>query len=333
MSKKTSYQPNVEHLETRELLASGLSFSGGIVRIYGDNGENHATVKQSGSNIIITTESWNRSFNRTSVSAVAFYGKGGNDEFYNNTSVRTYAWGDAGNDILVANSGWDKLYGGSGNDILKGHSGNDTLKGGSGNDYIDAGHGSDKIWGNDGNDTIYAGTGNDTIDGGRGSDHMRGEDGHDKITAGEWVYRNSKWSIDYSSSTDRDTLIGGEHNDTFFGGKGADYLEGNGGNDYLRGSAGNDTIEGGTGNDTLRGGLGNDLLVFQGNRNLGADHIPWDQRYRWNNQGVDTMDFRNFHVGTGISLNLAKTGHYQELNNSLKLKFDGNGAVDHVFGT
>lgn len=73
-----------------------------------------------------------------------------------------------------------------------------------------------------------------------------------------------------STSTDNDTIVGGEGDDRLFGmsgddvvrgGAGNDHLWGNSGNDLLAGGAGDDTLAGGSGDDVVKGGAGNDSLV------------------------------------------------------------------------
>ena len=67
-----------------------------------------------------------------------------------------------------------------------------------------------------------------------------------------------------------DVLRGKGGRDLLRGGSGADTLFGGSGNDKLNGGAGNDIINGGAGNDILMGGSGNDIFVL---RNNGIDRI------------------------------------------------------------
>jgi len=78
--------------------------------------------------------------------------------------------GRAGNDVLVGNSGNNRLVAGGGNDLLEGRSGNDTLVGGSGRDWLIGGRGHDHIWGGSGRDVIDASDGSDDVDCGAGTD-------------------------------------------------------------------------------------------------------------------------------------------------------------------
>lgn len=65
--------------------------------------------------------------------------------------------GGAGNDVIVALAGDDRLEGGGGNDNLYGGTGADTLIGGGGNDELWGGGGIDQLKGGEGNDTYILG--------------------------------------------------------------------------------------------------------------------------------------------------------------------------------
>ena len=53
-------------------------------------------------------------FLRSAVTRIEFLGRGGNDKFYNYTSVRSDAYGGAGHDFLMGGSNIDYLYGNGG---------------------------------------------------------------------------------------------------------------------------------------------------------------------------------------------------------------------------
>ncbi len=63
------------------------------------------------------------------------------------------------------------------------------------------------------------------------------------------------------TTTEDDTIFGGNGSDEAYGMAGNDYVSGDNGNDKLWGNSGNDELHGGSGSDELRGGKGNDILV------------------------------------------------------------------------
>lgn len=90
--------------------------------------------------------------------------------------------GGAGNDSIYASFG-DTLFGGLGNDYLESGFGKGTLFGGSGNDTLVGGdEGNDALYGGNGNDIVVGGSeGNDTLTGGAGRDTLTGSGGQDKF--------------------------------------------------------------------------------------------------------------------------------------------------------
>jgi len=72
-----------------------------------------------------------------------------------------------------------------------------------------------------------------------------------------------------ATSSDDDTIRGGQGDDDLFGmrgnddvrgGQGDDRIWGNSGDDVMRGGAGDDEVYGGSGNDAMHGGAGNDVM-------------------------------------------------------------------------
>jgi Ca2+-binding RTX toxin-like protein len=196
---------------------------------------------------------------------IVFYGQGGNDIFYNLTSLRSTAYGGLGDDILIGSSNADHLHGNDGNDTLSGQGGQDALTGDGGNDVVSGGGGTDQIDGNAGNDRLYGeggldyvggGSGNDTVDGGAGQDYLWGDDGADELWGG--------------FDTNYNYLDGGNGNDDLHGGYGPDDLLGSNGDDLLVGYTGNDQLFGEGGRDVLTGNEGDDTL------HSGGDDDEWD---------------------------------------------------------
>lgn len=105
--------------------------------------------------------------------------------------------------------------------------------------------------------------------------------------------------------SDRDILLGDQHNnilnggggvDTLVGRSGDDVLNGGGENDTLRGNQGDDLLKGGTGNDRIKGHQGNDFLNGGEDRDLlkggaGSDILNGDSgRDRlFGNKGNDVI--------------------------------------------
>ena len=166
----------------------------------------------------------------------------GNDTVLGSISHDVISVG-AGDDVVDANAGKDRVVGGSGNDTLNGDRGPDTIFGGAGDDLL-TGRGSfDVIYGSAGRDTLNGGAGSDSLFGGLDADFIQGGASSDLASGGEG----------------NDTLVGGSHLDSLFGQGGDDRIEGGMANDFLGGGTGDDTLMGFLGNDTIHGGDGNDL--------------------------------------------------------------------------
>lgn len=92
---------------------------------------------------------------------------------------RTWLWGLAGNDSLMAGAAGSVLHGDSGDDILVGQAGPDRLVGGKGNDRLYGGTANDMLMGGDGDDVLDEGPGHGDLDGGPGNDTLIGGPGAD----------------------------------------------------------------------------------------------------------------------------------------------------------
>ena len=87
--------------------------------------------------------------------------------------------GSTADDIILGNTGTNRLKGGAGSDQLEGRDGDDSLGGGSGDDNLDGGAGADALTGSSGLDNLSGGTGADWIMGGGDRDVMTGGLGAD----------------------------------------------------------------------------------------------------------------------------------------------------------
>ncbi len=272
-----------EGLESRRVLAAGVTFTGGIVTVEGTAKHDRIVVSLAGE----LSDQLSVVFNKTqhlfsladvtelninagagndhvviadTVTLLAIvYGGQGNDHLKGGGG-RNEMFGEGGNDHLVGNAGDDVLVGGLGNDRLlglagqdqlEGNAGNDVLAGGEGDDLLIGDAGNDKIAGGLGNDEIWGGAGHDAIHAGDGDDLVHGEGGNDTIHAG----------------FGDDTVYGEDGHDNVFGGDGNDWLDGGNGKDNLHGGFGDDSLKGGAGNDNLNGGQGNNLLDGDEGRN------------------------------------------------------------------
>ena len=179
--RKPSFQPTLECLEERDLLAAHLtaSLSGGLLRIEGTAGADTIVVRQvnnhlsvDGVRISIAGHGTAASVSVASVGRIAIYGNRGNDRiFLNSGAVRGQqalkmpiaVWGGAGNDLIVGGAGPESLYGGSGNDTIYAGSGNTLLDGGLGTNTLVGGAGSDRFVSHSRADVIDRGRGHTTI--------------------------------------------------------------------------------------------------------------------------------------------------------------------------
>ncbi len=243
----------LEKLEVREVPA--IAVFGTELRITGSEFNDLVTVSLGprGSGQIVatrtevssggqTTES--KTFALSSITSIRVSLANGDNQFTNQTSLPSIAFGGNGADLFTGGSGNDQLYGGGGNDVLKGLGGNDRLDSAAGVDILEGGDGADVLLGGAGNDNLSGGVGNDTLYGNDGDDTIQGGDGLDTL-----------WG-----ELGDDRLLGGNDNDVLRGGDGNDILEGQAGNDTLYGGIGADRLVGEVGDDTLYGEAGADLL-------------------------------------------------------------------------
>ncbi len=249
--------------EPRNLLAS-ISLNGAELVIGGGTTNDTSTVSISGNEVTATlTGVDSMSFPVADVDSIRFIGLGGDDRFTNNTSIPSFAFGQAGNDTLIGGSGDDRLVGGPGDDVLTGNDGDDEIRGGAdGTKEIDGGAGDDRLFGGTGENTIRGGDGDDLIHGGDLADTVFGGDGNDRIYPGhgENVVEGGDGDDDITAGRDDDIVFGGNGDDMIFPGLGDDTVDGDAGDDWIGANDGDDVIRGGDGADRLRGGGGNDRI-------------------------------------------------------------------------
>ena len=179
------------------------------------------------------------------------------------------AFGGDGSDTLVGNSLANTMVGNVGNDRLTGAGGNDSLHGGFGDDtYLFGPSTAAEV------DRIMeaTGEGTDTIS-------FAAQTIPVSMNLGTVFAQtvNSNRTLQLSSDTAIENLIGGA---------GADVLIGNTLNNALTGNAGNDILMGLGGSDVMTGGTGDDIYQFHPAATFEADAIV-----EGNNRGADTIDF------------------------------------------
>ena len=175
------------------------------------------------------------------------------DNFMSGNDGFDQLWGADGNDTLLGGADGDLMGGGGGDDDLSGGTGQDTLYGDTGDDRAAGGEGHDALWGGQGQDTLLGEAGNDVGGGGAGHDVVHGDAGADTLFGG--------LGNDFlSGGTDDDRLFGGDGDDMLLGGAGDDELRAGSGDDNLWGEDGADLLLAGAGNDLAGGGAGDDVL-------------------------------------------------------------------------
>jgi RTX calcium-binding nonapeptide repeat (4 copies) len=130
-----------------------------------------------------------RTFDRTTFTAIAVFLGDGNDQFTMGSpspdETLTVDGGD-GDDVITGGDFNDLLFGGRGSDRINGGAGDDLIFGGQGDDGVNGGVGHDTAFLNGGDDRFVwlPGEGSDFIDGGSGTDDMlfRGNNNPEKMS-------------------------------------------------------------------------------------------------------------------------------------------------------
>ena len=264
--------------------AFGSKLSGSTLLVTGTNSVDSMVFNEVAGNLLRVIATFDgqrqvKTFAKRDVSNIRAIGFDGNDRIFNNTSVRSILFGNAGDDHIRGGSSDDRIVGHAGNDVILGRAGNDFIRGMDGNDRIFGEAGIDVLLGEAGNDFIRGGTNNDRLRGGSGNDRLFGEEGNDVLQGGDD-------SDLLDGGLGADALFGQAGNDTLLGRQGDDLLRGNDGNDRLRGGGGQDRLLGDDGNDHLLGNIGNDRLLG----GVGDDFLH-------GNEGIDVVL-----GGTGVDL-------------------------------
>jgi Ca2+-binding RTX toxin-like protein len=273
----------------------GISLASGVVRINGGdvgeiavvnvvNGKLHATLDHIvylhpdiNTTLQMVVHDAVKDYDLAAVTKVEFFGNGGGDRFTNNTSVKSYASGGDGADVLVGGYGDDTTSGGAGADQLEGRGGNDNLNGGAdGDTYVFAGVslGSDTI-------TEAASVDTDSVDLSKLGQVPVRAGGVQQVTsltpvgaaldlAGltQQVVMAGHLVLKLSDGLGIENVTGTPWADTLKGNARANLIQGLGGNDVIDGRAGGDVIWAGAGNDAVNGGLDNDVIYGEAGKDV-----------------------------------------------------------------
>lgn len=184
-----------ESLEERKCLSgTSFSFSDQELRVTGTNDADRIHIVQIDSEIVLQTNTNDRSqdihtgIDLANVAKIVVDAGAGNDTIIvdqNLGAIDTALIGGAGNDEIRGGIGNDDLFGGPGNDRLFGNAGEDWLGGSFGDDLLNGGGGNDRLFGHQGADRLFGSSGNDTLFGGQGNDSLNGSIGDNALDGGE----------------------------------------------------------------------------------------------------------------------------------------------------
>ncbi len=93
-------------------------------------------VNESGGLLTVTYDGIDYTYDKADVNAVAGLGGPTDDNFTNNTSIRSVFYGQGGDDTLLGGSAGDVLKGGNGDDVIDGRGGKDDITGDAGSDTL-----------------------------------------------------------------------------------------------------------------------------------------------------------------------------------------------------
>jgi hypothetical protein len=223
---RARFQPTLEPLECRHLMAITAAFSGGVLTVTGtDDAEVFVFRQVSGS---LRIDGVQGTFATSQIKRFVVDARGGNDSIHLDSQWTPGQQAITLSVAVLGGDGDDTVYAGEGHDYIFGELGNDNLWGCGGSDFLDGGLGNDRLNGN---------AGNDELNGDAGSDVLLGHDGHDR-------------------------LVGGDDNDLLYGGAGNDQLDGSRGADYLNGELGNDGLYDDAAGTTFADAIGTNSRVY-----------------------------------------------------------------------
>lgn len=183
--------------------------------------------------------------------------------------------GNALDNRIIGNDGFNTLKGFDGNDFLAAGDGGGTLNGGAGND---------QMFGGRGNDLFFVDTLQDLVN--EVSNAAGG--GIDQVTATLASYTLASQVEDLNMFGNVDSIGVGNTLDNV--------IQGNFKQQTLRGLEGNDTLSGSAGNDILLGGKGNDQLTGGGD----SDRFSFDKNAAFAGNVTDAASGLLFDASLGI---------------------------------
>ena len=186
----------------------------------------------------------------------------------------------AGLDTLI---GIENVAGTSFNDVLIGNSGPNRLESYAGNDVLSGGTGADVLMAGAGNDSLNGGLGNDVLEGGTGVDWALYNTGLNAgVTIDLFTETQNTGAGGIDTLRDIENVMGTIYGDSLTGNDSANELRGEGGSDWIWGNGGNDVVNGGSGDDAIAGGAGADDIIG----GSGNDHM-------WGGTSADDFKFSN----------------------------------------
>ena len=281
-----------------------------------------AVVVSASTNITVRLNGIAMDFTPVQVTAIIVNGNSGADSIAVNSLLNGTAFtanGGNGNDVLtvaavVTNA--VTLNGGNDDDTLNGGGGSETLNGGAGNDTMTGGLSNDTF-------LFSAATSAEadviTESSSQGTDTISFSGLTTPVTmnlgfiAAQAVHSNR--TLQLSSSTAIENLIGGSNNDLLIGNLLPNVLTGN---------AGDDRLIGASGNDSLIGGLGDDTFIFKAAASVEADTVT-----EVTGQGTDTLSFAD--LTTAVTLNLGSS-LVQSVHTNRTLALSSSAAFENVNG-
>ena len=184
------------------------------------------------------------------VAAIDYQLRAYTEELELSGSANLRGWGDADNNLMIGNSGDNRLYGRDGIDRLEGGAGNDTL------------------YGENGDDTLIGGAGQDWCYGGSGADRFIVADGHaaglSSLTCDRIMdFSQAQGDLIDLANIDADSGLAGDQSFTFLG---AGAFTGHGGELRYYQAGGNTYVQGDVNGD----GIGDFLIRLDGPLTLHA---------------------------------------------------------------
>ena len=207
----------------------------------------------------------------------------GNNVIYGAASATTITVGNGNNTIyggggtmtILAGSGNNTIVGGGSDDVIIVGDGDNQIIGGAGNETITVGNGNNTVWGGLGNNVISVanGSGNNVIFGNGPGGSTFGPANTRRATATSSISSTGIVDNDTGSTSQHNTIYGGNGSDIIFGGSGSNTITAGNGNSVIFGATGSVTLDGAGGivratasstvggGNTITGGAGDNIIL------------------------------------------------------------------------